>query len=474
MTAVCKAAAAAGATTPAAPTVAGDAPASSGKEAGDGDDRAGEEAGGAGDPEAEGAGAVAAAVPDNLDDLSTVAKFTRTSGGPAKALKRYIAGFSAGNVGDQLGSQPPCRSYRYLLCISEFAQLEERLNKARSKQEISAAFAFYKPFKSAYTDLTSMARAAANRLTAALERVRRDQSEDLTHATRVSKQAAKKKAPAPMPKQNTLDAITGTGIAKDLKSVALVAGEKHPANLVCDLPMVLRVDPKQPIVQAGADMVKATIAFEKRFATSVEYADPGRVQRKFSKEVADDVVKFFGEMLPEKYLLGQQGLAENLQQALVPIMFAIAKNRETCSAETGHLATMRLMLHGTRKVLLASTAHLWKYLAEELKMPMVNAKKIYAWFKSATPENLKNFTLAFPEEEVLYNGTVGVHDVLYTPPGWTFMERVANSDVVGVKCQVLSANHNTSIAELHRLVLASMETNTLLQSAVDALVLKDG
>lgn len=470
MTILCKAMAAADATTPAAQADAEGAPASAGEAGGGGGEK---EAGDAGDAAAEGAGVVAVAPPDNLDDLSTVAKFICTSGGTAKALKRYIAGFSAGNTVDQLGSQPPCRSYRYLLCLSEFEQLEEKLHKARSKEEISAAFAFYKPFKSAYTDLTSMARAAANRLKAALERVHKEQNEDVTHATRVSKQAAKKKAPAPLAKQNTMDSIIGTGIAKDLNSVALVAGEKHPAGVVGDLPMVLRVDPKHPMVQADADMIKATVAFEKRFATSVEYADPGRVQRKFSKEMADVIVKFFEEMLPFEYVLGQKDMAENLQQALVPIMYAIAKNRETCSAETGHLATLRLMLRGTRKVLLASTEHLWKYLAEEVKLPMINAKKIYAWFKSSTPENLKSFTLAFPEQEVLYNGTVGVHDVLYTPPGWIFMERVANSDVVGVKCQVLSAKHNTCVAELHRLVLASMETNTLLQSAVDALVLKE-
>ena len=66
---------------------------------------------------------VAVAPPDNLDDLSTVAKFTITSGGTVQALKRYIAGFSAGNAVDQLGSQPPCGSYRYLLCLSEFEQL---------------------------------------------------------------------------------------------------------------------------------------------------------------------------------------------------------------------------------------------------------------------------------------------------------------------------------------------------------------
>lgn len=215
---------------------------------------------------------VAVAPPDNLDDLSTVAKFTITSGGTVQALKRYIAGFSAGNAVDQLGSQPPCGSYRYLLCLSEFEQLEEKLNKARSKEEISAAFAFYKPFKSTYADLTSMAWAAANRLKAALERVHKEQNEDLTHATRASKHAAaKKKAPAPMAKQNTMDSIIGTGIAKDLNSVALVAGEKHPAGLVCDLPTVLQVGPKHPFVQAGVDMIKATVAFEKRFATSVEY-----------------------------------------------------------------------------------------------------------------------------------------------------------------------------------------------------------
>ena len=75
-----KAMAAAGATTLAAKADAEGAPAASG-EAGGGGDSGEKKAGDAGDAAAEEAGVVAVAPPDNLDDLSTIAKFTCTSGG---------------------------------------------------------------------------------------------------------------------------------------------------------------------------------------------------------------------------------------------------------------------------------------------------------------------------------------------------------------------------------------------------------
>ena len=46
------------------------------------------------------------------DDLSTVHKFVLSCGGPVKALKRYIASFGEGKP--ELGTTPPCRTYRHL------------------------------------------------------------------------------------------------------------------------------------------------------------------------------------------------------------------------------------------------------------------------------------------------------------------------------------------------------------------------
>lgn len=414
--------------------------------------------------------------PQVPDDASTVARFTISSGGSVKALKRYIAGFSSGSASDQLGSQPPCRSYRYLMCLHEFEQLEERLQNARSKQEIAQSFAFFKPFKSAYTDLIGMTKAATNRLQASLARVRKQMSEDSTIATRASKQTqsqAKKKAVVAPVKKNVLESMQG--IATEIRSVPLIAGTKHASDLALGVPAILRVDPKDPMVHSSSPLVKATSSFEARFATSVEHSDPGRVQRKFPVGESEAIFKFFGDMLPAGVMVSNDGMPDILVQALSPIMFAVAKNRETVSAETGHLATLRLVLRGTRKVLLVHTESLWAFMAETLKLPQLTMKKVYAWVKTASTDNLKAMaqsSQSSQQKDVLFMGTVGVNDVLYTPPGWVFIERIANADVVGVKQQVLLGPHNESIASLHRLVLASMEPNPLLQAAADALVLK--
>ena len=144
----------------------------------------------------------------------------------------------------------------------------------------------------------------------------------------------------------------------------------------------------------------------KRFATSRERADPGRAQRKFKIEVATQVELLFKNLLPDDYCVKKEGLHETLSQAMEPIMFAVARNRETCSAETGHLPTMRLMVGGTRKVLLVHTAALWRYLQDTLKLPQLSAKKIYGWLKSSNIEALKAISQS-SSNPVLFEGSIG-------------------------------------------------------------------
>ena len=91
-------------------------------------------------------------------------------GSASAALKRYIASFGASGKPTELGSQPPCRSYRSLRVLDELVQEEEAaLRAATTKEELAACCRVNKVSKAAYNDLLTMARGAATRFVDAVK-----------------------------------------------------------------------------------------------------------------------------------------------------------------------------------------------------------------------------------------------------------------------------------------------------------------
>jgi hypothetical protein len=69
----------------------------------------------------------------------------------------------------ELGHAAPCRSYRSLICFSEFKDFSATIEKAMSRDDIAAVNLAMKAFKAAYADLLSMCKASVNRLKTTLE-----------------------------------------------------------------------------------------------------------------------------------------------------------------------------------------------------------------------------------------------------------------------------------------------------------------
>lgn len=106
------------------------------------------------------------------DAVSEVSNLMRSCGQDAKlALRKFIVSFahveSEQPSGEcQLGKNPPCRSYRSLIHISEFDSIKSKLMSVQSKEGIQHLREEYKPFKPAIQDLLAMGKAAATRLDA--------------------------------------------------------------------------------------------------------------------------------------------------------------------------------------------------------------------------------------------------------------------------------------------------------------------
>ena len=148
---------------------------------------------------------------------STVNNYISIAGGVEKALRKFIASFSDGGEKSELGSQPPCRSYRSLKCLQEFKEVERKLKGARSKEEIVGINNSFKPFKAALADLMTMSKAANNRCEKAIGDAikglenKRKRHEDITESTR-----SKKRSKAAMASQGPLsffDQMHALGLA---------------------------------------------------------------------------------------------------------------------------------------------------------------------------------------------------------------------------------------------------------------------
>jgi hypothetical protein len=98
------------------------------------------------------------------DGITTVRGYVAQHGGPEKALRKYIASFGDGSQANELGSRPPCRSFRSLRLTRElFQEYEQKIRNIKAKHEVASVLAFAKPYKAAYNELLSLANAAVNR-----------------------------------------------------------------------------------------------------------------------------------------------------------------------------------------------------------------------------------------------------------------------------------------------------------------------
>jgi hypothetical protein len=81
-----------------------------------------------------------------------------------RAMKQFIASFRSSK-----SAPPPCRSYRNLICLSEFEEFFDRIRVAQTANELKLIRETMKPFKAAYNDLVGQCRNANSGLTRALE-----------------------------------------------------------------------------------------------------------------------------------------------------------------------------------------------------------------------------------------------------------------------------------------------------------------
>jgi hypothetical protein len=167
-------------------------------------------------------------------------------------------------------------------------------------------------------------------------------------------------------------------------------------------------------------------------------------------------------------------LKEVVVADLCPSTFAIASSRTTCSAEEGHLPTLRLGFGGTRQVVAVRTMSIIEFIKNIDKSAKVDCKVAYGWLKAATLEGFKAFK-AFvdsgaPPVQPFY-ASVGVGDALYLPAGWMFYEKIGTRDFAGVRVGFIRQSDAPTLTLLQRHLLSVEKPNDILNRALDNLAL---
>ena len=121
---------------------------------------------------------------------------------------------------------------------------------------------------------------------------------------------------------------------------------------------------------------------KKKFPTDPARADPGRAQLKLkpdAKLALDGVVSNISpDLVPDADVKGL------LKEQMARARFAIAQNRTTCSAEIGHVSSLRIGFEGNREVCCLPTAKLYAFLRQSNRQKVPSLKDLYAWVKVAT------------------------------------------------------------------------------------------
>ena len=213
--------------------------------------------------EAEGTAASQTGTPDKVErPLSASGSSMSKAASAQKALKVFIARFSLQQgEADKIGSGPPCRSYRSLVCLDDLVNRESEFHSAQTKTDIDNVKLKLKPFKLAITDLLSMSKAAAKRLDSLIVKARNPVAD--TKRKKSLKVSAEKAAPRQLACKKVKEDLFGFVASQGNSSLA-VSNELMSWSAV----NLLKVDLDKDIFQAGETLMKSVDSFLKKFAGS--------------------------------------------------------------------------------------------------------------------------------------------------------------------------------------------------------------
>jgi hypothetical protein len=130
-------------------------------------------------------------------------------------------------------------------------------------------------------------------------------------------------------------------VCKSIPSHAVNKDGQIEGSLNMELPAVVRVG-NEYLLANFAETISSVDALVEKFKSDPSRNDAGRAHRRLAEKSAAELDKCLKSFLPSDYLLDSAKISQTFAADLVPTCFAVAKNRQTCTSEVGHLGSARL------------------------------------------------------------------------------------------------------------------------------------
>ena len=164
---------------------------------------------------------------------------------------------------------------------------------------------------------------------------------------------------------------------------------------------------------------------------------------------------------------------KQLEDALGLCVVAVAKDSITgASGETGHIASLRYTVKGTRTVFTAPYASVIGFMMKKDRVSgsgTPTPDMVYSYLKDLSAEQMQELQQACSN---VYQGTVGPGDAILLPSNWAFIERVTTGgDCIGLKIQFLGKVHIDEMVKANTVLVAARQPDPMLTAAIDCLAL---
>ncbi|CAE7236400.1 unnamed protein product [Symbiodinium sp. KB8] len=353
----------------------------------------------------------------------------------SETAPRSNASAASADARGQLGSAPPCQSYRSLHTFGFWEDELQKVLEAEDQDSISHIKTECNKIKDVVAELGGACRSAVRDMTRGIAAVKTAMQQ------REAKKAAQKQV---MQTPNKLFAIAQ--LCLDVVEVEEGQADKADFNQ----PLLLRLshDAEDSVAKAQCVQQFMIAEFKEQFNNQVPSHRLDRAHKKFANgsQIKDMIAQRAEEIFPPCKL--QDGTDSAVASALDVMGIIVGKNTVKCTPEKSFLGSLRWALSGCREVIMVSAVAWQKFLVSNHKeAATLQLAKDKMWYLDE--KLIKAFSDA--------GGTVFAASVkkgfgLYLPPAWLMLERITGPDCwvgfkVGVPCLTLQQNQDLKVME---------------------------
>lgn len=349
---------------------------------------------------------------------------------------------ASAQLGEHLGTcagSPPIERYMNLRTIDALKALSSKFANCTSLQEVKSVQKELQHPKEAITDLLRQCKGAVADIKRAATGLMRLGKLDVQMSEKVGEPAPKRARRGGTIWESFLE------FAPEIPSFSDPPSQHDMAvNMDLSKPLVITlVQYFQSATNSRHALAIQGLAFRVKWMKYKEKSSETRAGKQCKDEAASvaaiksihSIFPAQSLIVPDAEMMAIPDIAANVRLS----HFAMRQGETFAQYETDGMATVRISSEGTRSVAcapFADIAAMVRKLDGLSEHAIVHPDRAAQALKTMTPEQLRSY---IEGGGVIFQSTVGPHDLLYFPAGWLCFEIVLNRfDVVGFKASVIA------------------------------------